>query len=221
MKDHIGKARKEGNRGSKEIFMERVGDGHESNGGPSPENGTTHIPSRNVAHVIHAALQDGAPLLQEQAHASVSIALQSADTCSQHETSQTVSLKESTSDTYKLSSLDVPLCQALQARDAVLLERLLSTASIPVIEKTVELLDPCSVQLLVKAILDTVESSPSRAEKVATWLSSIVKYHMAHMMTAPGMQKEILRLNQLVEERLRTYQGLQGLSGRLSLAIGG
>jgi len=83
------------------------------------------------------------------------------------------------------------------------------------------LLDPCSVQLLVKAILDTVESSPSRAEKVATWLSSIVKYHMAHMMTAPGMQKEILRLNQLVEERLRTYQGLQGLSGRLSLAIGG
>ena len=183
-------------------------------------NGTTHIPSKHVAHTIHSALQDGASVLEEQTHANVLNALQAAEARNNAETKKKAEAKDNNQDLHKLNSLEVPLGQALQARDAVLLERLLSTASTPVIERTVERLDSVSIQLLVKAILDSVESSPSRAEKAATWLSSIMKSHMAYMMSAPEVQKEIMRLNQLAEERLRTYQGLQGLSGRLNLAIG-
>lgn len=194
--------------------------GHENHAESTVGNGTTHIPSKHVAHTIHSALQDGASVLEEQTHANVLNALQAADARSNLETKRKVEAKDNNQDLHKLNSLEVPLGQALQARDAVLLERLLSTASIPVIQRTVERLDSLSIQLLVKAILDSVESSPSRAEKVATWLSSIMKSHMAYMMSAPEVQKEIMRLNQLAEERLRTYQGLQGLSGRLNLAIG-
>ena len=193
---------------------------HEDRAEANMGNGTTHIPSKHVAHTIHSALQDGASVLEEQTHANVLNALQAAEARNNAETKKKAEAKDNNQDLHKLNSLEVPLGQALQARDAVLLERLLSTASTPVIERTVERLDSVSIQLLVKAILDSVESSPSRAEKAATWLSSIMKSHMAYMMSAPEVQKEIMRLNQLAEERLGTYQGLQGLSGRLNLAIG-
>lgn len=119
----------------------------------------------------------------------------------------------------KADSLAVLLSQALQSGDRVLLEHCLAVRNDDIITKTVKRLAPGDAATFIKTAVQRLQSTPSRAEALATWIRAVLLHHTAYLMGSSSTADTLTYLYQLIEARMASYQALLALNGRLELVL--
>lgn len=116
-------------------------------------------------------------------------------------------------------SLVTLLDQALQSGDSALLEQCLSYTDLDIIDTTTRVLPTHRVLKLLKVLVAKFEKRPSRGLLVTRWISSILKNHLAYLITVPDLSVQLAGLSQMLEQRLQAYTRLSSLAGRLDLLM--
>jgi U3 small nucleolar RNA-associated protein 5 len=116
-------------------------------------------------------------------------------------------------------SLVTLIVQALQSGDNSLLEQCLSCEDTHVIEESSKRLPTARVVVFLKRLVAKFEKRPSRGILLTKWLSSLLRYHTAFLISIPDLAKHLGGLSQMLEQRQSTYHRLSALSGRLDFLL--
>merc|ERR1711920_603607 len=109
--------------------------------------------------------------------------------------------------------------QALKTKDNDMLEYVLRVQDRKMIEATVERLPPTKVLTFLTKVVDKFEKRPSRGSVLCVWIRTILMAHTSYLMTVPDLVESLSALYQTLEVRLRVFQDLWKLSGRLDLVM--
>jgi hypothetical protein len=116
-------------------------------------------------------------------------------------------------------SLVVLLEQALQSGDDVLLEQCLACDDNDVIEATSAHLPTARIFAFIRRLVSKFEKRPSRGLLLTRWLSAILKYHAAYLISLPDLAQKLTSVSQIMEQRLASCSRLASLGGRLDLLM--
>eukprot|EP00607_Mallomonas_marina_P002151 CAMPEP_0182436736 /NCGR_PEP_ID=MMETSP1167-20130531/83264_1 /TAXON_ID=2988 /ORGANISM="Mallomonas Sp, Strain CCMP3275" /LENGTH=324 /DNA_ID=CAMNT_0024629209 /DNA_START=728 /DNA_END=1699 /DNA_ORIENTATION=- len=116
-------------------------------------------------------------------------------------------------------SLVVLIEQALQSGDDALLEQCFSCGEKDIIEATAKRLQAGKVLLLLRRLVAKFEKRPSRGLLLTRWLSAILRFHTAFLVSIPDLANQLSGLSQMLEQRLSSYSRLASLGGRLDLLM--
>lgn len=117
------------------------------------------------------------------------------------------------------TSLVSILDQALQTKDNTLLEYCLRSNDPEVVDATVKRLPSQRVIPFLTTIVAKFEKRPTRAVFLCLWIKSILMNHTAFLMATPDLIQNLSLLYQTFEARLRVFQPLHRVSGRLDLVL--
>lgn len=118
------------------------------------------------------------------------------------------------------SSLVTVLEQALQSSDNDMLEYVLRVTDQNVIDATMARLPAMRVIPFLTRVVDKFEKRPTRGSLLCRWIRAILMQHTAYLMTVPNLVTKLSALYQTLEARLRVFQQLYKLTGRLELVLG-
>ena len=119
----------------------------------------------------------------------------------------------------KADSLAVLLSQALSNEDNALLERCLSVKSAKTISKTALQLSPGDATVLVRMLVQKLQSSPRRAAELTTWMKAVLMHHAGYFSGTGACKESFSSLHQIIDARLSSYSSLVSLRGRLDLVL--
>lgn len=117
------------------------------------------------------------------------------------------------------SSLVTVLEQALQSSDDKMLEYCLRMTNTDTIDATVQRLPPSRVIPFLTRVVEKFEHRPTRASMLCVWIRSILTNHMSYLMGIPHLVEKLSSLYQTLEARLKVFQSIYRLSGRLELVL--
>eukprot|EP00871_Galdieria_phlegrea_P000216 jgi/Galph1/1195/GphlegSOOS_G5960.1 len=110
--------------------------------------------------------------------------------------------------------------QAIIHHDHKLLEKVLtSVTDRKHIQRTVSRLNISYVVPLLRELVLRFESSPGRAKSLLVWIRCIMLQHAGFLSSTGEVVNELMRLHQIIEERVGVFQNILELEGRLELII--
>lgn len=115
------------------------------------------------------------------------------------------------------SSLGTVLAQALRTDDADLLESCLHTSDTIVIRNTIQRLDSSLAGTLLTQLASRLHRRPGRAHNLMSFVQWTLIAHGGALATQPDIQKRLVELNRVLEERTRGLNSLLALKGKLDM----
>lgn len=116
-------------------------------------------------------------------------------------------------------SLVTLLDQGLQTGDDALLEQCLACDDADVVDATASRLPVSRVVPLLRKLMAKFEKRPARGMLLTRWLVSILRHHMAFLISVPELAAQLAGLSQILEQRLACHVSLAALGGRLDLLM--
>lgn len=116
-------------------------------------------------------------------------------------------------------SLVTLLDQGLQTGDDALLEQCLACDDAEVVDATASRLPVSRVVPLLRKLMAKFEKRPARGMLLTRWLVSILRHHMAFLISVPELAAQLAGLSQMLEQRLACHVSLAALGGRLDLLM--
>lgn len=116
-------------------------------------------------------------------------------------------------------SLAAALAQATRARDDAMMEEVLQHRDEEVMDATVDRLDAAVALPLVSAIVTRMERRPTRALHLARWTAKILLRHAATLTKTPEFNKELNRLDVMLQKRAAALPHFIALQGRLEFEL--
>ena len=117
-------------------------------------------------------------------------------------------------------SLATILTQALQAKDDAQLELVLSNSNEKgVVQATVARLPPQLVLPFVTRLVSRLQTKPSRAQQLLSWVRAVLVQHTGFLLSQPALVANLEALYTVIDSRVAVYKKLLKLSGRLDLLM--
>ncbi|XP_008844698.1 WD repeat-containing protein 43 [Nannospalax galili] len=127
--------------------------------------------------------------------------------------------KERKDDFLQTNSFPVLLTQGLESNDFEMLNKVLQTRNLNLIKKTVLRMPLHAVIPLLQELTKRLQGHPNSAVLMVQWLKCVLTVHASYLSTLPDLVHQLGTLYQLMESRVKTFQKLSHLHGKLILLI--
>ncbi|XP_006880747.1 PREDICTED: WD repeat-containing protein 43 [Elephantulus edwardii] len=117
------------------------------------------------------------------------------------------------------NSFPVLLTQGLESNDFEMLNKVLQTKNTNLIKKTVLRMPLHAVIPLLQELTKRLQGHPNSAALMVQWLKCVLMVHASYLSTLPDLVSQLRTLYQLMDSRVRTFQKLSHLHGKLILLI--
>lgn len=117
------------------------------------------------------------------------------------------------------TSFPVLLTQGLESNDFEMLNKVLQTRNLNLIKKTVLRMPLHAVVPLLQELTKRLQGHPNSAVLMVQWLKCVLTIHASYLSTLPDLVPQLGTLYQLMESRVKTFQKLSHLHGKLILLI--
>ncbi|XP_062934310.1 WD repeat-containing protein 43 isoform X2 [Cynocephalus volans] len=122
-------------------------------------------------------------------------------------------------DDLQTNSFPVLLAQGLESNDFEMLNKVLQTRNLNLIKKTVLRMPLHAVIPLLQELTKRLQGHPNSAVIMVQWLKCVLTVHASYLSTLPDLVAQLGTLYQLMESRVKTFQKLSHLHGKLILLI--
>ncbi|XP_006990765.1 WD repeat-containing protein 43 [Peromyscus maniculatus bairdii] len=122
-------------------------------------------------------------------------------------------------DDLQTNSFPILLTQGLESNDLEMLNKVLQTRNINLIKKTVLRMPLHAVIPLLQELTKRLQGHPNSAVLMVQWLKCVLTIHASYLSTLPDLVHQLGTLYQLMESRVKTFQKLSHLHGKLILLI--
>lgn len=122
-------------------------------------------------------------------------------------------------DLLQTTSFPVLLTQGLESNDLEMLNKVLQTRNINLIKKTVLRMPLHAVIPLLQELTKRLQGHPNSAVLMVQWLKCVLTIHASYLSTLPDLVHQLGTLYQLMESRVKSFQKLSHLHGKLILLI--
>ncbi|XP_055483198.1 WD repeat-containing protein 43 [Psammomys obesus] len=122
-------------------------------------------------------------------------------------------------DLLQTNSFPVLLTQGLESNDFEMLNKVLQTRNVNLIKKTVLKMPLHAVIPLLQELTKRLQGHPNSAVLMVQWLKCVLTIHASYLSTLPDLVQQLGTLYQLMESRVKTFQKLSHLHGKLILLI--
>lgn len=122
-------------------------------------------------------------------------------------------------DDLQTNSFPVLLTQGLESNDFDMLNKVLQTRNLNLIKKTVLRMPLHAVIPLLQELTKRLQGHPNSAVLMVQWLKCVLTIHASYLSTLPDLVPQLGTLYQLMESRVKTFQKLSHLHGKLILLI--
>lgn len=130
-----------------------------------------------------------------------------------------IDAKQEKGDLLQTNSFPVLLAQGLESNDFEMLNKVLQTRNINLIKKTVLRMPLHAVIPLLQELTKRLQGHPNSAVLMVQWLKCVLTVHASYLSTLPDLVPQLGTLYQLMESRVKTFQKLSHLHGKLILLI--
>ncbi|KAM6179436.1 WD repeat-containing protein 43 [Erethizon dorsatum] len=130
-----------------------------------------------------------------------------------------IDTKEGKVDLLQTNSFPVLLTQGLESNDFEMLNKVLQTRNLNLIKKTVLRIPLHAVIPLLQELTKRLQGHPNSAVLMVQWLKCVLTVHASYLSTLPDLVHQLGTLYQLMESRVKTFQKLSHLHGKLILLI--
>ncbi|KAK1793050.1 hypothetical protein P4O66_011397, partial [Electrophorus voltai] len=113
----------------------------------------------------------------------------------------------------------VLLVQALESRDAKMMNKILQTKKEYVIRNTIARIPPPAVLPLVEELSGRLQGHPFAAILIVPWLKAVLTQHTSYLSSLPDLVAQLGTLYHAIESRVKVYQQLTRLHGKLYLLM--
>ncbi|XP_075392227.1 WD repeat-containing protein 43 [Tenrec ecaudatus] len=127
--------------------------------------------------------------------------------------------KKGKDDLPQTNSFPVLLAQGLESNDFEMLNKVLQTKNANLIKKTVLRMPLHAVVPLLQELTKRLQGHPNSAVVMVQWLKCVLTVHASYLSTLPDLVSELRTLYQLLDSRVKTFQKLSHLHGKLILLI--
>ncbi|XP_016065381.1 PREDICTED: WD repeat-containing protein 43 [Miniopterus natalensis] len=117
------------------------------------------------------------------------------------------------------NSFPVLLAQGLESNDLEMLNKVLQTRNLNLIKRTVLRMPLHAVIPLLQELTKRLQGHPNSAVLMVQWLKCVLTVHASYLSTLPDLVPQLGTLYQLMESRVKTFQKLSHLHGKLILLI--
>ncbi|XP_054583957.1 WD repeat-containing protein 43 isoform X2 [Eptesicus fuscus] len=117
------------------------------------------------------------------------------------------------------NSFPVLLAQGLESNDFEMLNKVLQTRNLNLIKRTVLRMPLHAVIPLLQELTKRLQGHPNSAVLMVQWLKCVLTVHASYLSTLPDLVPQLGTLYQLMESRVKTFQKLSHLHGKLILLI--
>ncbi|KAF5913063.1 hypothetical protein HPG69_009014 [Diceros bicornis minor] len=122
-------------------------------------------------------------------------------------------------DLPQTNSFPVLLAQGLESNDFEMLNKVLQTRNLNLIKRTVLRMPLHAVIPLLQELTKRLQGHPNSAVLMVQWLKCVLTVHASYLSTLPDLVPQLGTLYQLMESRVKTFQKLSHLHGKLILLI--
>ncbi|KAG8510211.1 WD repeat-containing protein 43, partial [Galemys pyrenaicus] len=130
-----------------------------------------------------------------------------------------IETKKEKDDLPQTNSFPVLLAQGLESNDLEMLNKVLQTRNINLIKKTVLRMPLHAVIPLLQELTKRLQGHPNSAVLMVQWLKCVLTVHASYLSTLPDLVPQLGTLYQLMESRVKSFQKLSHLHGKLILLI--
>ncbi|XP_020010134.1 WD repeat-containing protein 43 [Castor canadensis] len=130
-----------------------------------------------------------------------------------------IAKKEGKDELLQTNSFPVLLTQGLESNDFEMLNKVLQTRNVNLIKKTVLRMPLHAVIPLLQELTKRLQGHPNSAVLMVQWLKCVLTVHASYLSTLPDLVHHLGTLYQLMESRVKTFQKLSHLHGKLILLI--
>ncbi|MBN3324680.1 WDR43 protein, partial [Atractosteus spatula] len=116
-------------------------------------------------------------------------------------------------------SCAVLLVQGLESKDPDILNKVFQTKKEPLIKTTVARLPIPAVLPLVEELTHRMQGHPNSALLMVRWLKAVLTQHVSYLSTQPDLVSRLGVLYHMIESRIKTFQKLTRLHGKLYLLV--
>uniref|UniRef100_UPI00358EF288 WD repeat-containing protein 43 isoform X2 n=1 Tax=Myxine glutinosa TaxID=7769 RepID=UPI00358EF288 len=120
-------------------------------------------------------------------------------------------------DTTELTDFNVLLSQALESNDEPLLNKVLQMKQNSLVYSTVAQLPIQMVLPLIQVVTKRLQSHPRSALKMLRWIKTVCIVHASYLSSLPDLPQQFSTVYELMDSRLRNYQCLIRLQGKLHM----
>ncbi|KAM9465876.1 WD repeat-containing protein 43 isoform 1-T1 [Clarias gariepinus] len=113
----------------------------------------------------------------------------------------------------------VLLVQGLESKDEKILNKIFQTKKEALIRNTVARLPPPAVLPLVEELSRRLQGHPFSAILIVQWLKAVLTHHTSYLSTLPDLVSQLGALYHMIESRVKLYQQLTRLHGKLYLLM--
>uniref|UniRef100_A0A7N5P4A4 WD repeat domain 43 n=1 Tax=Ailuropoda melanoleuca TaxID=9646 RepID=A0A7N5P4A4_AILME len=130
-----------------------------------------------------------------------------------------IDTKKEKDDLPQTNSFPVLLTQGLESNDFEMLNKVLQTRNLNLIKRTVLRMPLHAVIPLLQELTKRLQGHPNSAVLMVQWLKCVLTVHASYLSTLPDLVAQLGTLYQLMESRVKTFQKLSHLHGKLILLI--
>ncbi|XP_061011070.1 WD repeat-containing protein 43 [Dama dama] len=130
-----------------------------------------------------------------------------------------IATKKEKDDLPQTNSFPVLLTQGLESNDFEILNKVLQTRNLNLIKRTVLRMPLHAVIPLLQELTKRLQGHPNSAILMVQWLKCVLTVHASYLSTLPDLVPQLGTLYQLMESRVKTFQKLSHLHGKLILLI--
>ncbi|XP_027030987.2 WD repeat-containing protein 43 [Tachysurus fulvidraco] len=116
-------------------------------------------------------------------------------------------------------SFAVLLVQGLESKDEKILNKIFQTKKEALIKNTVARLPPPAVLPLVEELSRRLQGHPFAAILIVQWLKAVLTQHTSYLSSIPDLVSQLGALYHMIESRVKLYQQLTRLHGKLYLLM--
>uniref|UniRef100_A0A8C4ADK0 Small-subunit processome Utp12 domain-containing protein n=1 Tax=Denticeps clupeoides TaxID=299321 RepID=A0A8C4ADK0_9TELE len=116
-------------------------------------------------------------------------------------------------------SFAVLLVQGLESKDNTILNKVLQTRKETLIRNTVARLPLPAILPLVEELSTRMQGNPNSAIFMVQWLKAVLTQHTSYLSSLPDLVSQLGRLYHMIESRVKWYQQLTRLHGKLHLLM--
>ncbi|XP_063039614.1 WD repeat-containing protein 43 [Engraulis encrasicolus] len=121
--------------------------------------------------------------------------------------------------TLQTDSYAVLLVQGLESKDKNILNRIFQTRKETMIRNTVSRVPLPAILPLLEELSIRLQGHPSSAHTAVDWLKAVLTLHTSYLSSLPDLVSQLGRLYHLIESRVKGYQQLMRLHGKLYLLM--
>ncbi|XP_040055437.1 WD repeat-containing protein 43 [Gasterosteus aculeatus] len=119
--------------------------------------------------------------------------------------------------TLQTDNFAVLLLQGLESNDADILNKVFQTRKEMVIKKTVARLPLPAILPLMEVITKRLQGHPIAATLMVRWLRAVLMHHTSYLASLPDLVTQLGVLYHMIESRVKTFNKLTKLNGKLYL----